>query len=180
MSSKLLILKCKFKGFLTFGTINIYSENNATFSCKLKGKQIKRCILFVSQKGFSHASKVMLKILQARLQQYMNGKLQDGQAGLRKGCSTRLSTSIASKEKQENFRKSSTSASLTMLKTLIVWVTTNWGKFLKRWEYQTTLPASWEIWMQVKKQQLGPDMEQQSGSKLGKRMSKLYIFIPLI
>ena len=49
---------------------------------------------------------------------------------------------------------------------------TNYGKFLKRWEYQTTLHASWEIWIQVKKQQLEPDMEQQTGSKLGKEFAK--------
>ena len=53
-------------------------------------------------------------------------------------------------------------------KSLTVWITTNYGKVLKRWEYQTTWPASWEICMQVKKQKLEPDMEQQTGSKLGK------------
>ena len=55
-----------------------------------------------------------------------------------------------------------------MLKPLTVWITTNCGKFLKRWEYQTTLPAFWEICTQAKKQQLELDMEQQTGSKLGK------------
>ena len=59
-----------------------------------------------------------------------------------------------------------------MPKPLTVWITTNCGKFLKRWEYQTTLPASWEICMQVKKQQLEPDTEQQIGSKLGKEYVK--------
>ena len=54
-----------------------------------------------------------------------------------------------------------------MLKPLIVWIT-SCGKFLKRWEYQTTLLASWEICMQVKKQQLELDMEQWTGSKFGK------------
>ena len=54
-----------------------------------------------------------------------------------------------------------------MLKALTVWITTNCGKFLKRREYQTTWPASWEIYMQVKKQCLELDMEQQTGSKLG-------------
>ena len=57
-------------------------------------------------------------------------------------------------------------------KPLTVWFTINCGKFLKRWEYHTTLPASWEICMQVKKQQLEPDMEQQTGSKLGKEYVK--------
>ena len=55
-----------------------------------------------------------------------------------------------------------------MPKPLTVWITTNCGKFFKRWEYQTTWPASWETYMQVKKQQLELDMEQQTGSKLGK------------
>ena len=82
----------------------------------------------------------------------------------------KLSTSVGSSKKQENSRK--TSASLTTLKTLTVWITTNFGKFLKRWEYQTTWPASWEICMHVKKQQLELDMEQQSGSKLGKKYVK--------
>ena len=61
--------------------------------------------------------------------------------------------------------------SMTTLKPLTVWITTS-GKFWKRWEYQTTLPASWETCMQVKKQQLELDLEQQSGSKLGKEYIK--------
>ena len=61
---------------------------------------------------------------------------------------------------------------VVMYKEKTVWITTNCGKFLKRWEYQTTLPASWEICMQVKKQQLKQDMEQQTGSKLGKEYIK--------
>ena len=67
----------------------------------------------------------------------------------------------------------STSASLTMLNPFTGWITTNCGKLLKRWEYQTTLPASWEICMQVKKQQLEKDMEQQTGSKLGDEYIKV-------
>ena len=59
-----------------------------------------------------------------------------------------------------------------MLKPLIVWITTNCWKFLNRWEYQTILSASWEICMQVKKQQLEPDKEQWTGSKLGKKYVK--------
>ena len=71
-------------------------------------------------------------------------------------------------KKQKNSRKISNSALLTMPKPLTVWITTNCGKFFKRREYQTTFPVSWEICMQVKKQQLEPDMEQWTGSKLGK------------
>ena len=102
----------------------------------------------------SHTSKVVLKILQARLQQYVNCELPDVQAGFRKGRRSRdqLPTSTGSSKKQEGSRKTSTSALLTTPKPLTVWLTTNCGKFLKRSEYQTTLPASCETCMQVKKQ----------------------------
>ena len=65
-------------------------------------------------------------------------------------------------EKQGNFKRTSTSVSLTMLKPLTMWITTTCGKFLKRWEYQTILPVSCETCMQVKKQQLELDMGQQT------------------
>ena len=68
--------------------------------------------------------------------------------------SIKLPTFVGSWRKQNNFRKTSTSASLTMLKPFTMWITTNCGKLLKRWEYQATLPVSWETCMQVKKQQL--------------------------
>ena len=77
----------------------------------------------------------------------------------------KLATSVGSSKQQESSRKISTSALLTMLKSLTVWTTTNSGKFFKRWEYQTTWSASWEICMQIRKQQLELDMEQQTGSK---------------
>ena len=117
-------------------------------------------------KGFtialiSRAGKVMLKILQAQHQQYVNWELPDMQAGFRKGRGSRdqIARIHWIIEKPREFQEKSTSASLT------VWITTNRGKFFKRWEYQITLPASWEICMQVKKQQLELDMEQQTGSK---------------
>ena len=84
----------------------------------------------------------------------------------------KLSTSVGSSKKQESSRKTSTSALLTMPKPLTVWITTNWWKFWKRWEYQTTWPTSWEICMQVRKQELELDIEQQTGSKLGKEYIK--------
>ena len=74
-------------------------------------------------------------------------------------------TYIQSSKKQEHPEKTSTSASLTMLKPLTVWITVNCGEFWKRWEYQTTWPASWETYMQFREQQLEQDMEQQTGSK---------------
>ena len=88
----------------------------------------------------------MLKILQARLQQYVNRELPDVQAGFRKGRGTRdqIPTSAGSSKKQKSSRKTSISALLTMPKPLTVWFTINCGKFWKRWEYQTTWPASCE------------------------------------
>ena len=128
----------------------------------------KECSNYHTTALISHTSKVMLKILQARFQQYMNHKLPDVQAGFRKGRGTRdqiANWSAGSSKKQESSRKTYTSVLLNTPKLLTVWITTNCGKFLKRWEYQTTWPASWEIFMQVKKQQLELDMEQQTGSK---------------
>ena len=90
----------------------------------------------------------------------------------------KLSTYVASYKKQESFRKTSTSTVLTMPKPVTVGITTNCGKFLKRWEYQATLSASWEICMQVKKQQLEPDMKQWTGSKLGKEYIKGVYYHP--
>ena len=79
--------------------------------------------------------------------------------------------SVGSQKKQENSRKTSTSALLTMLKP---WLrgSKQTVENSERWKYQTTWPASWEIYMQVKKQQLELDMEQQTGSKLGKEYIK--------
>ena len=86
----------------------------------------------------------------------------------------KLPTSAGSSKKQESSRE--TSALLTLTKPLTAWITTNYGKFWKRWEFQTTLPASWGICMQVKKKQLEIDMEQRTGSKLGKEYNKAIVF----
>ena len=108
----------------------------------------------------------MFKIFQARLQQYVKHELLDVQADDRKGRGTR--DQIANirwiMEKARVPEKTSISALLTMPKPLTEWITTNCGKFWKRWEYQTAWPASWETCMQVRKQQLELDMEQ-TGSK---------------
>ena len=84
----------------------------------------------------------------------------------------KLPTCAGSWKKQESSRKTPSSALLTMPKPSTVWITINCGKFWKRWEYQTTWSASWEICMQVRKQQLELDMEQQTGSKSGKEYIK--------
>ena len=84
----------------------------------------------------------------------------------------KLPTSAGSSKKQESSRKTSTFAFLTMPKPLTGWITIICGKFWKTWAYQTTQPASWEIYMQAKKQQLALDMEQQTDSKSRKEYVK--------
>ena len=114
----------------------------------------------------SHASKVMLKILQARLQQYVNHELPDVQAGFRKGRGTRdqIANICWIIKTAREFQKNIYFCFIDYAKAF-VWITINYGKFWNRWAYQSTRPASWETYMQVKKQQLELDMEQQTGSK---------------
>ena len=147
---------------------------NVSFHSNLKEGDTKVCANYHTIVLISHASKFMLKILQARLHQYMNWELADVQVGLKKAeeSEIKLPTFIGSWKKQGNSKKTSTSASLTMLKPLTVWITTNCGTFFQRWEYQIILPASWETCMQVKKQWLEMDMEQWTGSQLRKEYVK--------
>ena len=117
----------------------------------------------------------MLKILQDRLQQYVNHDLPDIQAGFRKSRGTRdqiANILLYHQKSKRGPEKLSTSALLTTPKPLTVWIIASCEKFLKRWEYQTTWPASWETCMQVKKQQLELDMEQQTGSQMRKEYVK--------
>ena len=110
------------------------------FSFESQRRAMPKNVHFHTIALISHASKVMLKILQASLQQYMNRELTDAQAGFGKGRGTRdqLLMFVGSWRKKGNFRKISTSASLSMQKPLTVWIKTTCGKFLKSWEYQTT------------------------------------------
>ena len=132
----------------------------------------KECSNYHTVTLISQASKVMLKILQARFQQYVNHELPDVQAGFRKGRGTRdkLPTSSGSLKKQESSRKTSTSALLIMLKPLTVWITINW-KILEEMGIPDHLTCLLRNLYAVKKQQLEPDMEQ-TGSKLGKEYVK--------
>ena len=104
----------------------------------------KECSNYCTIALISQARKVMLKILQARLQQYVNCELPDIQTGFRKGRGTRdqIGNIQWIVEKAREFQKTPTSASLTMPKALTVWITKNCGKFFKRWDYHTTIPAS--------------------------------------
>ena len=107
----------------------------------------------------------MLKILQARLQQYMNHELPEVQAG-RKGRGTRdqIANICWIIEKPREFQKNIYFCFIDYAKAF-VYMMINCGKFWKTWVYQTTWPVSWETYMQVRKQQLELDMEQQTGSK---------------
>ena len=124
-----------------------------------------------------HTSKVMLNILQASSQQYVNQELPDVQADFKEAEEPEIKQSVGSWKKQETSKKASTSASLTALNPFTVWITTNCGKLLKRWDYLSTLSTSWETCMQFKKQQLESDMEQWTGSKLGKEYVKAVYLI---
>ena len=106
----------------------------------------------------SRASKVVFKILQARLQQYMNHEIPDVEAGFRK---TRDQIANIHWIIEKEFQKNIYFCFIDYAKGF-VWIKINCGKCFKRWEYQITWPASWEICMQ---QQLELDMEQQTGSK---------------
>ena len=83
-------------------------------------------------------------------------------------------------KKQKTSKKNIYFCFIDYAKPLTVWISINYGKVLKCWEYQTTLPASWEICMQVKKQQLELDMEKQIGQNWERSMSRLYIVTLLL
>ena len=166
-SWKMMLWKCCTQDASKFGKLSSFP--GSVFIPIPKKGNAKECSNYHTIALILHASKVMLKILQARLQQYMNCELPDVQAGFRKGKgNSKLPTSDGSLKKQESSTKTSISALLTMLKPLTVWITINCGKFWKRWAYQTTWPASWETHMQVRKLQLELDMEQQTVCKLEK------------
>ena len=114
-----------------------------------------------------NTSKVMLKILQARLQQYVIHELPDVQAGFRKGRGTRdqISNICWIIEKAREFQKDIYFCFIDYAKAFDCVDHNKLWKILKEMGYQTTWPASWETYMQVRKQQLELDMEQQTGSK---------------
>ena len=109
----------------------------------------------------------MLKILQARLQQYVNHELPDVQAWFRKGRGTKdqIANICWIIERAREFQKNIYFCSIDYAKAFDFVDHDKLWKIMKRWEYWTTWPASWEIYMQVRKQQLELDMEQQTGSK---------------
>ena len=110
-----------------------------SFHSNPKDRQCQKCSNYCTIALISYTNKLMLKILQARLQQCMNHELLDVQAGFRKGRGTRDQiANIRWIIEKESSRKTSISALLTMPKPLTVWIMINCGKFFKRWEYRTT------------------------------------------
>ena len=127
----------------------------------------KECSNYRTIALISHASKVMLTILHARLQQYVNRELPDVQAGFRKGRGVRdqIANIFWVIEKAREFQKKHLLLLHWLWQNLWLRVSQQTGKFFKIWEYQTTWPTSWKICMQVRKQQLELDMEKQTVSK---------------
>ena len=133
----------------------------------LKKGNAQECSNYHTIALISHASKVMLKISKPGFNNTLTVNFQMFKLVLEKAeePEIKLPASAGSWKKQESSRRTSISVLLTMPKPLTVWITINCGKFWKRWEYQTTWPASWETYMQVRKQQLELGIEQQTGSK---------------
>ena len=139
------------KGQFASQSLRKVMPKNAQTTAQLHSSHmlVKSCLKF-SKPGFSNMWTVNFLMFKLVLEKAEEPEIK-------------LSTSAESWKKQESSRKTSISALLTMPKPLSVWITTNCGKFWNRKEYQTTWPASWEIFMPVKKQQLELDMEQQTG-----------------
>ena len=129
----------------------------------LKKRNVKKCSNYRTIALIPYASKVVLKILQARLQQYVNSELPDVEAGFRKGRGTRdqIANICWIMEKAREFQKNIYFWFLDYAKAFDCVDHNKLWKILK----ETTWPASWETYMQVRKQQLELDMEQQTGSK---------------
>ena len=126
-----MLLKCCTQYARKFGKLSSGHQNRkrSVFIPIPKKGNAKECSNYCTIALTSHATKVMLKILQTRLQQYMNRELPDVRAGFRKGRGTRDQIANIHWKKQESSRKTSISALLTMPKPLTVWITINCGKF---------------------------------------------------
>ena len=128
-----MLWKCCTQYASKFGKLSSgHRTGKGQFHHNLKERQCQECSNYHTIALISHASKVILKIFQAKLQQYVNSKLSNVEAGFRKGRGTRdkVPTSAGSSKKQESSRKTSISALLPMPKPLTVWITINW-KILK-------------------------------------------------
>ena len=137
-SWNMMLWKCCTQYAIRFGKLSSgHRTGKGQFSLQSQRKAMPKNVWTIAQLHPSHMlSEVMLNILQARFQQYMNRELPDVQAGVRKdrGTGDQIANICWIIEKAREFQKSSSSALLTTLKPLMVWITTNCGKFLKTWE----------------------------------------------
>ena len=137
-----MLLKCYIQYASKYRKLSHWPQDweRSEFIAIPKKGTAKECSNYRTIAFISHASKVMLKIIQDRVQQYvtMNFHTFKLELGKTEEPEIKFPTSVGSQKNQENSIRTSTSASLTMLKPLTVWITTNCGKFFKRWEYQTT------------------------------------------
>ena len=172
-SWKMMLWKCCIHYASKFGKLSSgHRTGKGHFFIPLPKKvNARACSDYHAIALISPTSKVMLKILQARLQQYTNWELPDVQAefGKGKGARNQIANIHWVIVKARQFQKN---IGFINCAKDFVWITTNCGKFFKRWEYQSTWPASWETSMQDKKQQLELDMEQQTGSILWREYVK--------
>ena len=162
-SWKMVLQKCCTQYASKFGKLSsghMTRKDQFSIQCQRMFKLLQIALI-------SYARKVMFKILQARLQQYGSCEIPDCQSGFRKGRGTRdqIGNIYWIIRKAKKFQKNIYFCFIFYPKPLSVWITTNCEKFWKIWEYQTTWPASWEICMHIRKQELELDMEQQTGSK---------------
>ena len=151
--------------------------DKVSFHSKIPKKvSAKECSNYCTIALISHTSKVMLKFSKPGFNSMWTMNFQMCKLDLEKAeePEIRWPTSTEPSKKQKTSRKTSTSSLLTMPKPLTVWITTNCGKFWKRWEHQTTWPASWETYMQVIKQQLELDMEQTASKQDKEYVTAVY------
>ena len=164
-----MLLKCCTQYFSKSGKLSSgHRTGKGQFSFQVQRKEMPKNTQTTTQlHSFHMLVRLCSKSFKLRFSNTWTENFQMYKLGLEKAeePAIKLPTSNGSLKEQESSRKTSISALLTVPKPLTVWITINCGKFLKRWEYQTTWPASWETWMQIRKQQLELDMEQQTGSK---------------
>ena len=181
-SWKMMLWKCCTQYVREFGKLSSgHRTGKGQFPFQSQRKAVPKNAQTITQLHSSHYThKVMLKILQARLQQYMNNELPDVQACFRKGKGTR--DQIANIhwiiEKSKRVPKRNLLLLYWLCQSLWLCGSQQTGKFFKRWEYQTTWSASWEICMQVRKQQLELDIKLVPNRE--RSTSRLYIVTLLI
>ena len=168
-SWKMMLWKCCTQYVSKFGKLSSgHRTENGQFAFQSLRKAIPKNAETTAQLHSSHMLvKKRLKFSKPGFTSTLTVNFQMFKLNLEKAeePEIKLPTSAGSSKKQEGSRKTSISALLTMPKPLTEWITINCGKFWKRWEYQTTWPASWETCMHTRKQQLELDKEQQTGSQ---------------